>query len=97
VTHVSLWSLVSTALPKSVETFGCVDGVWVTDFRFVVPLAVALRQSLIEIGCARQAHKGQETKMELVYRYLTGPNFKHRVAKSACFARISAARAGKFF
>jgi len=71
--------LVSTALPKSVETFDCVDGVWVTDFRFVVPLAVALRQSLVEIGTARQAHEGQETKMELVYRYLTGPKFRHRV------------------
>jgi hypothetical protein len=71
--------LVSTALPKAVETFGYLDGVWITDFRFVVPLAVALRQSLIEITSARQAHEGRETKMELVYRYLTGPKFRHRV------------------
>jgi hypothetical protein len=71
--------LVSTALPKGMETFGCVDGVWITEFRFVLPLAVALRQSLIEIAATRQAHAGQETKMELVYQYLTGPRFKHRV------------------
>ena len=71
--------LVSTALPKGVETFGFVDGVWVTDFRFVLPLAVALRQPLIEIAAARQAHEGQEMKMELVYQYLTGPKFRHRV------------------
>jgi len=71
--------LVSTALPKGVETFGYVDGVWVTDFRFVLPLAVALRQSLIEIAAARRANEGQETKMELVYQYLTGPKFRHRV------------------
>lgn len=44
--------LVSTALPKVIETFGCIDGIWVTDFRYALPLAVALRQSLIEIGRA---------------------------------------------
>jgi hypothetical protein len=71
--------LVSTALPKGVETFGYVDGIWVTDFRHVLPLAVALRQSLIEIAAIRQAHDGQNTKMELVYQYLTGPKFRHRV------------------
>jgi hypothetical protein len=27
----------------------------------------------------RQARDGQNTKMELIYRYLTGPNFRHRV------------------
>jgi hypothetical protein len=71
--------LVSNALPKEVDTFGYVDGIWVTDFRFVVPLAVALRQSLVEIASARQAQEGRKTKMELVYQYLTGPKFKHRV------------------
>jgi hypothetical protein len=71
--------LVSTALPKSVETFGYVDGIWVTDFRYALPLALALRQSLIEVGAVRQAHDGQNTKMELIYQYLTGPKFRHRV------------------
>jgi hypothetical protein len=71
--------LVSNALPKEVDTFGYVDGIWVTNFRFVVPLAIALRQSLIEVATARQAQEGQETKMELVYQYLTGPKFRHRV------------------
>ncbi|ABQ33480.1 hypothetical protein BBta_1240 [Bradyrhizobium sp. BTAi1] len=71
--------LVSTALPKNVETFGYVDGIWVTDFRYAVPLALALRQSLIEAGAVRQAQDGQNTKMELIYQYLTGPKFRHRV------------------
>lgn len=71
--------LVSSALPKQIETFGQIDGVWVTDVRFAMPLAIALRQSLVEITCARQAQEGQETKMQLVYQYLTGPKFKHRV------------------
>ena len=32
-----------TAPPKGVETFGYLDGAWITDLRFVVPLAVTLR------------------------------------------------------
>jgi hypothetical protein len=71
--------LVSKALPKEVNTFGYVDGIWVTDFPSVVPLALALRQSLIELAGAKQAQIGQATKMELVYQYLTGPKFRHRV------------------
>jgi hypothetical protein len=71
--------LVSKALPKGVDTFGYVDGIWVTDFPFVVPLAIALRQSLIEVAAARKAKEGQATKMQLVYQYMTGPKFRHRV------------------
>lgn len=44
-----------------------------------VSLATALRIGLIEIANTRQAQQGQETKMELVYQYLTGPRFRHRV------------------
>jgi hypothetical protein len=46
-----------------VGTFAYVDGVWITEFRFAVPLAVALRQSLIDIATTRQAYEGQATKM----------------------------------
>jgi hypothetical protein len=55
--------IVSTALPKGIETFDLVDNVWVTEPKFAIPLAIALRQSLIE----------------MVYAYLTGPRFRHRI------------------
>ncbi len=71
--------LVSSALPKDVETFGHVDGIWISEPRFAMPLVIALRQTLIEVANTRQAQDGQATKMELIYQYLTGPRFKHRV------------------
>jgi hypothetical protein len=71
--------IVSNALPKGVETFDLIEGVWVTDTRCAIPVAIALRQSLIELFAARQANEGQQTKMEMVYQYLTGPRFRHRV------------------
>ena len=71
--------LVTNALPKNVEAFDLIDGVWVAEPRCAIPVAIALRQSLIELATARDAKKGQQTKMELVYEYLTGPRFRHRV------------------
>ncbi len=71
--------LVSQVLPKGVEHFDLIDGVWVTGFRTLLPVALVLRQSLLEIAISRQAGEGQQTKMQLVYQYLTGPNFKQRL------------------
>jgi len=71
--------IVSQALPKDVETFEMVDGIWVTHPRAALPVAAILRQSLLEIAMARQASEGQQTKTELIYQYLTGPRFRQRV------------------
>lgn len=71
--------IVSQTLPKEVECFDYIENVWVTSPRTMIPVAVALRQALIELSAARQAGEGQLTKMEMVYRYLTGPQFRHRV------------------
>lgn len=71
--------IVSHALPKDVETFDRVDGVWVVSPRAIVPVAMALRHSLSELALVRNAGLGQQTKMEMVYQYLTGPRFRHRV------------------
>jgi hypothetical protein len=71
--------ILSQVLPKDVETFGLVDQVWIAHPKVALPVAVALRQTLIEIAGARQASEGQQTKMEMVYRYLTGPRFRQRV------------------
>jgi hypothetical protein len=71
--------LISQALPKGVVAFDLVDGVWVSESRCAVPIAMALRQSLIDLSAVRQAREGQASKMELVYQYLTGPAFRHRI------------------
>ena len=71
--------IVSQILPKGVETFEMVEGVWVTHPRAALPVAMILRQSLLEIALARQSSEGQQTKTEMVYQYLTGPRFRQRV------------------
>lgn len=71
--------IISQALPKHIEHFDLVDGVWVAHPRYALPVAVALRQTLIEISGSRLAQQGQQTKMEQVYQYLTGIKFRQRV------------------
>ncbi len=71
--------LVTQALPKDMDTFDLVEGVWVTPPRTAIPVALALRQMLSEVALARQSTEGQQTKMEMVYQYLTGPRFRQRI------------------
>ena len=71
--------LVSQALPKSIDVFGQIDGVWITAPKCAVAVAMAIRHTLIEVSLARKSGEGQQTKMEAMYHYLTGPRFRHRV------------------
>jgi hypothetical protein len=71
--------IVSQILPKHVEQFDLVEGVWVAHPRCALPVAVALRQGLIDVSSSRLVQQGQQTKMEQVYHYLTGTKFRQRV------------------
>ncbi|MCH8901574.1 MAG: DUF2130 domain-containing protein [Chloroflexi bacterium] len=71
--------IVSEALPDTVTDFGSVDGIWVTGLRFAVGLATVVRQGLIDLAQARAALVDKSDKMDLLYNYLSGPQFKQRV------------------
>ena len=71
--------IVSEALPDTVTDFGSVDGIWVTGLRFAVGLATVVRQGLIDLAQARAALVDKSDKMDLLYNYLSGPQFKQRI------------------
>lgn len=71
--------LVTHAMPKDIETFDILDGVWVVSHRVIVPMATVLRDLLVQVNTARQISVGQQTKTELIYQYLTGPRFRQRI------------------
>jgi hypothetical protein len=71
--------LVSTVLPAGVNHFGLIDGLWVCDLTVWPILASTLRQHLMALTFARLSAQGRDTKMEILYRYLTGPEFRERV------------------
>jgi hypothetical protein len=71
--------LVSETLPKEITNFRIIDGVWVTSISTAISLAWALRMLLIQVEREKQLQSGKKGKMELVYNYLIGPEFKNRV------------------
>lgn len=71
--------LVSAALPKGVERMDVVDTVHVVHPREALALATILRGSLLDVARVKQQQVGQASKMEQMYDYLTGPQFRHRV------------------
>jgi hypothetical protein len=77
--HADVAVLVSAALPKGCTRFTFIDGVLVTDFACATSLAAVLRANLCQLAHARSAASNQEEKLELLYRYLSGVEFRQRV------------------
>jgi hypothetical protein len=71
--------LVSAALPDGLEGFGRIDGIWVAGLKLWPAVAVALREQLIAVSYVRAASAGKSEKMELLYEYLAGTEFRQRV------------------
>lgn len=71
--------IVSQALPREVDSFELVEGVWVTHPRTMIPVAFVLRHTLIEVESTRRVSEGQQSKAEMIYQYLVGPRFRQRV------------------
>lgn len=75
----SLAVIVSAALPDGIVEFGRIDAVWIAGLRTWPALAVALREQLTQVAFAHAAAEGKHEKMELLYRYLAGDQFRGRV------------------
>ena len=71
--------LLTTSLPKGCTRFAIVDGVIVTDFACAAAVAGLVRANLLQLAQTRSAVINKDQKMELLYRYLSGVEFRQRV------------------
>jgi hypothetical protein len=71
--------IVSDVVPKGIDCFGFFEGVWVCRPTFAVALAHALRQQMDQVANARRMAAGKQTKSEILYDYMTGPEFRARL------------------
>lgn len=71
--------LISEVLPTGMKTAGYLDGIWVTQRNFVISLADTIRAKLIQLFYVKNSVKAKDGKMEVLYQYLSGVEFKHRV------------------
>ena len=77
--RASIAILVSVVLPDGIDRFGQVDGIWVSDPLSAIPLAAALREQLMAVNRERNASVGKSEKMETLYQYLAGVEFKQKI------------------
>ncbi len=77
--HADVAVLVTATLPKGCTRFALIDGVLVTDFACAAGLAAVLRANLCQLAQTRSAAISKEESLELLYRYLSGVEFRHRV------------------
>ena len=71
--------LISATMPRDIETFDVIDGVIVVSQKCAFQVATIIRERVMAVDNARQVGEGQQTKMELIYEYLTGQSFRQRV------------------
>lgn len=71
--------LVSSVVPEGIRHFGLHDGVWVTEPEYFLPLAQTLRDRLSALSEQGRSLVGREEKMELLYSYLSGPDFRAKI------------------
>ena len=71
--------LVVTDPPANLESFVYKEGVWVVLRQMVLPLALVLRFNLIRLNYEKLSHVGKNEKMEILYSYITSPEFGQRI------------------
>jgi hypothetical protein len=71
--------LITQTLPKDQKSFSMVDGVWVCSFSEFQSLAAVLRDALIRVHATRASNENRGDKMQMLYTYLTGNEFRHQV------------------
>ncbi|MFA6043766.1 MAG: DUF2130 domain-containing protein [Phycisphaerales bacterium] len=72
--------LVTEAMPPDTQHIAQIDGVWICTKACVVELARALRAGLVEVAKGRQAADGKQSKAERTYEFVTGTEFRQRIA-----------------
>lgn len=72
--------LITQAMPNDSKSSGSYrNGVWVVQRDSVIAIASSLRAKLIQLYYAKTSLEGKNDKKEIMYSYLSGTEFKHRV------------------
>jgi hypothetical protein len=71
--------LVTQSFPKGMSCFGERDGVWICSFKEVTGLTAALRNAIIRIDDSRKLEENKGEKMQMLYNYLTGLEFRQHI------------------
>ena len=71
--------LVTQVFPRGMDRFGEREGIWICNFNEVGSIAHLMRSSIIKIHDIQKAQEGKGDKMQMLYDFLTGNEFRGQV------------------
>jgi hypothetical protein len=71
--------LITETLPKDQKHFSLMNGVWVCSFSEFRAVAAVLRDGLIRLKVASESNENKGEKMQMLYSYLTGNEFRQQI------------------
>jgi hypothetical protein len=71
--------LVTQVFPKDMERFGEKEGIWICNFAEVNSVAHLIRNGIIQVYEIQKSGENRGDKMQLLYNYLTGNEFRGQV------------------
>ena len=78
--NASIGVIVSQEIPSELGDMKHLENnVWVVSPRLAPRLATALRITILQVDAANNMNAGKDVKMESLYQFLVGPEFRHRV------------------
>lgn len=78
--NASIGVIVSQEIPSEYGDMRHLEGnVWVAKPKLAPVLATALRSTILQVDAANRNSQGKDAKMEALYQFLVGPEFRHRV------------------
>ncbi len=77
--NIEFGVIVTDAYPKGVERMTIIDGIYICKMDEFKSLCNVLRESILMLNNYKLAQENQGGKMEMIYSYLTGPEFRMQV------------------
>lgn len=71
--------LVTQTFPKDMERFGEREGIWICNFSEVSAVSAIIRNGVLKIYEIQRSEENKGDKMQMLYNYLTGVEFRGQV------------------
>lgn len=80
-TQADIAIIATQVLPENIKTYGPYKGIWVVQYNslYIIALTSTIRHFVEEIYHVKNSQVGRDEKMEYLYNYLAGTQFKNKI------------------
>jgi hypothetical protein len=80
-TQADIAIIATQVLPDGIKTYGPYKGIWIVQYNshYILALTAALRHHIQEMYQLKNSQVGRDEKMEYLYSYLTGNQFRNKI------------------